>query len=624
MKKTWSVRIASVLLVATAALGAEVYRSPEFPACSQDGKWLAVSDVTAGSLVLLDGAVAAVKRTVALKGVPRGVAWHNGLVYVSEYDAGTVAEVDPAAGKVKRRFAVGPKPFGLAVAPASGRLLAVEFGLARLIAVDLASGDEAGRVQLVGLPRYVAVTPDGGRCLVVNSNPDGEATRADQTCAISVVDLKTMTRGADIRLPPGSINPRGIAISPDGKWAYVVHNIGRFTLPTTQLERGWVMTNGMTIFDLTKGEVYATLLLDTVSQGAADPWGLALAPDGKTAWVTLAGCSEILHLNMESLHALLDGKGPPAVVNALPSASIWRKIAADPSNRVDLVNDLAALHVSGAKTVIGLPGKGPRGAAVLPSGNVAVAEFFSGTLAVGNAPGPDQPSRFVSVSLGTQPEADAARRGEAAYHSADLCFQRWLSCASCHPDGRADGLNWDLLNDGIGNPKNTRSHVWSYKTPPVMWHGVRDSMETATKAGFMFIQFRIADETVMQDVQAYLRSLEPEKSPYLVNGKLSRRAKKGKKVFENAKVECAQCHPAPLFTDMKMHDVGTRHELDKSADFDTPTLVEMWRSGPYLHDGSAATMMDVLTTRNKDDRHGKTSALSKEDLEALVEYLLSL
>jgi DNA-binding beta-propeller fold protein YncE len=567
---------------------------------------------------------AAVKKTVALQGAPRGVAWHKDSVYVSEYDAGTVAEIDPAGGKVRRRFAVGPKPFGLAVAPDAGRLLVVEFGLAQLIAVDLASGKETGRAPLVGLPRYVAVTPDGSRCLVVNGNPNGDATQPDHACVLSVVDLKTLTRTRDLRLPPGGINPRGIAISPDGKWAYVLHGIGRFTMPTTQLERGWMMTSGITIFDLAKGEGYATLLLDTISQGAADPWGLALAPDGHTAWITLAGCNEILRLNLESLHALLDGKGPKAVVDALIADSIWRKIAANPSNRVDLASDLAALHVSGAKTATALPGKGPRGVAVMPSGNVAVAEYFSGTLAVGTASGTNPPSRFVSVSLGPQPAADAVRRGEAAFHSADLCFQRWLSCASCHPDGRADGLNWDLLNDGMGNPKNTKSLVWSYKTPPVMAHGVRDSMETATKTGFEFIQFRVVDEAVMEDIRAYLRSLEPEKSPYLANGDLSPKAKKGKAIFESNKTGCTHCHPGPLFTDLKIYDVGTRHALDNRGDFDTPTCIEMWRSAPYLHDGTAVTLMDLLTTGNKQDRHGKTSGLSKEDQEALVEYLLSL
>ena len=37
-----------------------------------------------------------------------------------------------------------------------------------------------------------------------------------------------------------------------------------------------------------------------------------------------------------------------------------------------------------------------------------------------------------------------------------------------------------------------------------------------------------------------------------------------------------------------------------------PTCVELWRTGPYLHDGSAVTLREVLTTMNPDDQHGRT------------------
>ena len=608
--------------LALAARAGDPYRSPENLAFSPDGAWLAVSDVTGGLLTLLDGQAKAVTKTVPLKGQPRGLAWHNGLVYVAEYDAGAVAEVDPAQAVVKRRLAVGPKPWGVALDAAAGRLLVTEFGLARLIAVDLASGKEVGRVPVLGLPRQLVVTPDGSSCLVVNTAPVGDAREGTHSCAITVVDLKTLAKVCDIALPPGGINPRGIAVSPDGKWAYLAHGIGRFTLPTTQLERGWIMTSALTILDLTKRAVHATILLDTITSGSADPWGLALTPDGRKAWIAIAGCNELMRLDLGLLHSLLDGTASKEAVAAIPRPSVWHSITNGPASLSGLVNDLAALYVSGARTVVPLPGVGPRGVAVSPKGGtVAAAQYFSGALAVvADGENPE----VVQVSLGPQPAPDKARKGEAAFHSAELCFQRWLSCASCHPDGRADGLNWDLLNDGMGNPKNTKSMVWSHKTPPVMAHGVRDSMETATKTGFMFIQFRIADEAVMDDVREYLRSLAPEKSPYLVNGELSAKAKKGKTVFERPSVGCAQCHPAPLFTDLKMYDVGTKSDLDTKAEFDNPTCVEMWRSFPYLHDGSAATLPDMFGARNKNDRHGKTSDLPKEDMEALVEYVLSL
>jgi cytochrome c peroxidase len=266
--------------------------------------------------------------------------------------------------------------------------------------------------------------------------------------------------------------------------------------------------------------------------------------------------------------------------------------------------------------------KGPRSLALSPDGRqLMVASYFSGEVL---ALDPNQCRVIKRIGLGPQPAPDAVRHGEFVFHDGRHSFQSWLSCASCHPDGRADGLNWDLLNDGIGNPKNAHSLLWSHRTPPSMSLGIRENMEEATQKGFQFIQFREIEEGDLNAVRAFLRSMEPEPSPYLVNGSLSDKARKGREVFENAEVGCSACHPAPLFTSLKTYDVGTRSALDRNDAFDTPTLVELWRTGPHLHDGSAVTLNDVLTTKNPNDRHGKTSHLSEEEIDALVEYLLSL
>jgi cytochrome c peroxidase len=58
--------------------------------------------------------------------------------------------------------------------------------------------------------------------------------------------------------------------------------------------------------------------------------------------------------------------------------------------------------------------------------------------------------------------------------------------------------------------------------------------------------------------------------------------------------------------------------------FDTPTLVELWRTGPYLHTGAAATVKDVLTTCNTDGLHGNVAGLTGQNMNDLCEYLLSL
>ena len=70
--------------------------------------------------------------------------------------------------------------------------------------------------------------------------------------------------------------------------------------------------------------------------------------------------------------------------------------------------------------------------------------------------------------------------------------------------------------------------------------------------------------------------------------------------------------------------MGTRGPLDRRDDFDTPHLLEVWRTAPYLHDGRSATIVEMLTKDNPDDQHGNTSSLSPEEIAALAVFVLSL
>ena len=186
-------------------------------------------------------------------------------------------------------------------------------------------------------------------------------------------------------------------------------------------------------------------------------------------------------------------------------------------------------------------------------------------------------------------------------------------------------MNWDLINDGIGNPKNSKSMVLSHQTPPAISMGERDTAETSVRAGIKNILFAVRPEEDAKAIDEFLKSIKPMPSPYLEKGKLSTAAQRGKKLFFDNTVGCAKCHPAGLFTTLKSYDVGTRGQFDKPQDiFDTPTLIECWRSAPYLHDGSATTIRDVLTTHNPKDQHGKTQQLSPQQIDDLAAYLLSL
>lgn len=95
----------------------------------------------------------------------------------------------------------------------------------------------------------------------------------------------------------------------------------------------------------------------------------------------------------------------------------------------------------------------------------------------------------------------------------------------------------------------------------------------------------------------------------------------GGKIFKKA--GCARCHPSPLYTDMNKYNVETGKGMEKNLAFDTPTLVEVWRTAPYLHDGRAATMKEVLTKHNYGDKHGVTSNLTENEIDDLAEFVLS-
>jgi cytochrome c peroxidase len=343
-----------------------------------------------------------------------------------------------------------------------------------------------------------------------------------------------------------------------------------------------------------------TVLLDDVDMGAANPWGVACSPDGQWLLVAHAGSHEISIVDRNRLHQKLAEASANGGAKTVP-------------------NDLAFLV--GLRERCRLKGKGPRGIAALGS-RVFAAEYYSGSLGVVDL-AQKEPRAAVSLSLGIEPEPDTVRTGEILFHDADYCFQRWQTCASCHPgDARVDALNWDMLNDGLGTPKNTKSLLLSHQTPPSMATGIRENAEVAVRAGIRNSLFNTLDDTYAVKLDEYLKSLKPVPSPLQVNGALSPAAERGKQVFDTAK--CSRCHPAPLFTDMKLHRVGTGTGLEQDRKYDTPTLVEAWRTAPYLHDGRAASIADVITTCNQDGEHGDTADLTPQEIDDLVAYVMSL
>lgn len=604
-----------VLLFAITPVRADGYKGPIELIPSSDSQFLYVLNRDAKEIAVVHLGDQKVVKTISLPLTPNSMSLspEGKTLYVGagEYQ-GKILIVDPAGGKVTGEIPSGHTPCGLVISPDGKTVFACLRFETCVAQYDVASKKEQRRFPALHEPINSVMTKDGKKIYVANFLPHDPSDGADVAAEITAIDL-TSGKTKNIRLPNGSSSMHGIFLSPDGKYVYTTAILARYQLPTSQLERGWMNTNGFSIIDAAKSEFVNTVLLDDVDLGAANPWPIASSSDGKRVFVGLAGTHELCIVEMDKALEKLA---------SLPKDEAQAKATgANVSKTAENVpQDLAFLV--GMKKRVRLEGKGPRSLAVVGT-KVFIGMYFDDTIVV-----VDTKSRRTKakefVALGPKPVMTPARLGELHWHDATLCFQYWQSCASCHPDARTDALNWDLLNDGIGNPKNAKSMLFSMRTHPAMWHGVRETGQYAIRTGFKFILFAVRPENEYKEIEAYLDAMKPCPSPLLVNGKLSPAAERGKKLFESDRLACTKCHLGEYFTDMKMHDVGSRASYDQMDNFVTPTLREVWRTSPYMHDGRYVNMKDVFKEGCHGDVFGDVAGLNDKELDDLVEYVLSL
>ncbi len=586
------------------------YASPLDVIADSQGQVLYIAETTAREIAVYDLARGEVTQRIAVKAPVGGMvlAKDNRTLYVTgAMPAGSVYAIDTKTASVTADIRVGHTPRELALSPDGRRLYVCNQFSNSLSEIDLNTGQETRQIVVSREPVALAFAANGKTLFVVNQLPAGVADGHYAAAAVSVIDTDASSVVASIPLPNGSMSARDIAMSPDGSYAYITHILARYQLPTTQLERGWINTNALTVIDVKAQKYVNTVLLDDVDLGAANPWAVACTDDGKYLCVTTSGTHELSVIDRNGLHAKLDRIANNEIVSDVSLS------AADVPNDLSFLVDL--------KRRLKLSGNGPRGLALI--GTLAyIAEYFSDSLGVVDV-NPEVRAKARSVALRETKPMSVVRQGERLFNDAGICFQSWQSCASCHPgNARVDALNWDLLNDGLGNPKNTKSLLYAHRTPPAMSLGVRSTAEAAVRAGIRHIQFVVRPEEDAVALDEYLKSLKPVPSPHLVDGKLSDSALRGLEIF--ASVGCTRCHNSECYTDLGRYDVGTGKHREEGKAFDTPTLIEVWRTAPYLHDGRARTMTDVLRTHNPNDRHGRTSHLTEAQIHDLAEYILSL
>jgi YVTN family beta-propeller protein len=567
-----------------------VYRSPQGICVSPDGRQAWVANATSNTVSVIDVASRTVVREIPVGERPYACAFSpdGSWVYVSCSWAHRVDVIDAGKGATVRSIPTAEEPN--AVVPSrDGRRLYVCNVIAETVSViDTKTGLTQCQVPVGAQPRFLAETPDGSRLLVSNSLSRSVSFIDAAACA--VVERRDLGRSSMLRQ---------IACTSDGRWAFVANLVSHDDMPTLQIERGWIHSNGFTVMDLTRPGHRVTMLLDHLLEGAANPTGLVLSPDDRKLYVTLAGVHEVAIVDVAGCLALAAETRTPEDVRRLQ----------------ENVEVLESRHIARRVPAGGL---GPRSIAYCgATGELLVANYFSDSVSVLD---PGTGALRAVIPLGPPQEMTLWRKGELYSCDARLCYQHWYSCSSCHQeDGTEDGLNWDLANDGIGNPKNAKDLLNAHDTPPAMWGAVRADMDDGIGGGQRFLGF-VSTPDRQEALSAYFGN--PEWAPNPFRGRNPVAEARGKRVFASA--GCVLCHPSPLLTDLKVHDLGFGTPDDYRSRFDTPSLRGCYRTAPYLHDGRAGTLLSIFTEHNPNNLHGRTRGLSAQELDDLVAYLKTL
>jgi len=499
---------------------APTYLSPTAMVADTAGKTIYIAEATAGQVAVFDVATRKVTANIAI-GLPvSGVAisLDGTKLYVTAGGAaGRLCIVDIKNKKMLARIPVGHTPMSPVVTRNGDTVYVCNRFDNTVGVVDIVEGRLVNTIRVGRQPVSVDLAKDGSVLIVANHLPAGPASVDYVAAEVTIVPTAAGRDISTVKLPNGSTGLRSVRVSPDGKYAVVTHTLGRFHLPTTQLERGWMNTNAISLIDVGKRALINTFLLDDVDHGAANPWAAAWSDDSKTLCVTHAGTNEISVINFPDLMAK-------------HAKALAEKQGRDVQNHLKFLDKL--------RRRVKLAGSGHRSMAIIGT-KAYIGEYFTDSISVLDIPDPKSAAK--SVALGPWRRMTDARRGEMLFNDASkMCFQMWLSCASCHPDGRTDGFNWDMMSSGMGNPKSTKSMLLSHKTPPLMITGFRANAMIAIMGRIRFIQFAVRPPKEAADIHAYLQSIEPIPSPRLVNGKLSQSALIGEKLFKTA--ECASCH----------------------------------------------------------------------------------
>jgi len=536
-----------------------------------------------------------------------------GRIYASCRRGQEVVELDATSLDVLRRFPLVGDPVGVAVSADGSRLYVALHSLDLVAVVDLESGQVTKRLVAGNGPTMITVLPERRLVYVSNLLTPPETAGRPPYLELTVIDDETARILDRINLPNANIG-RWMAHTPDEAFLVVAISRPKNLIPMAQVARGWVVTNGFALVSPDGRHPPVQLLVDQPNLGVADPYAVAMTPDGRKFYLTGAGVDQVIAVDAEKARQVMK----EALAGEIPRYADH-------------------LGLSRRYVVARIPvGACPQSLAIGSKGNrLFVGNRLDDTITVIDV-ATDQVVQTLTIR---EPTADdRLARGEKLFHNAKRAFQHQFSCVSCHPEGGVDGLQYDLEPDGIGlNIADNRNMRAVRGTGPFKWNGKNPDIATqcGTRTAKWIVRTGWLSSTQVVELVEYIRSIPAAFNPYRrPDGRLTRAQRRGKKVFERTTLNngtplpdrdrCDYCHSGPYHTNGRKFDVGTRGPRDTDGEFDSAHLINLFDAPPYLHDGRAPTLEEIWTVYNREDKHGVSSDWTKQQLNDLMEYLKSL
>ena len=504
---------------------------------------------------------------------PATMAYLKPRLFVACFDSGELLVLDAQSGDVLSRNAIGHGPFGVLVA--ADRLYVTLAHENTLLTLRTDSLVEITRVPVGRQPRGLALKDE--RLYVVHM----------LDASVQVFEAESLEPIGEIQTGLQTAMAESLTLHPEQARAFIPHQRQN-------------ITNMARLFDSTVFPVVSALDLEQLRTSRRE----ALALDTVDTPVSM----------------------PVAVILSLDGTRLYTvNAASDDISVIDLTQGTGAGHV--------VVGHHPRDLALSPDGE----RLYTLNLVSDDITVIDTNTLTVvdTFAVAKDPRPDIIQEGERIWLTSrpdTISRDNWMACASCHFDTGFDGQTWLGTK---GGPRNTPIVRGIESTKPLHWSADRSDVQSFQKTFTGLMAGTGLSQSDLDALAAYLNSLQPLSSPLrTIDGSLTEEAARGAAIFQRA--GCAVCHSPPPFTDRQMHDVNTGEpyhdhpsgngkvaETMGSA-FDTPSLRELWLTAPYLHDGRAQTLRDVLTTFNATDRHGSTRNLSDAELAALEAFLLAL